>query len=57
MAHKQSVGTQVSGCRSQWVGAGLKKWHKRQSNKKFRRMAKEDPEGAPRKRSFFYWLD
>ena len=63
MSHKESVGLQIA-CnggnaymRSQYMRPGTKKWLKRQANKKVRQQERRDPEGAPQKRSYFFWWD
>ena len=63
MSYKDSIGEQIA-CnggnghmRSMYMRPGTKKWLKRHANKKIRRQGKLDPEGAPQRRSFFYWLD
>ena len=58
---RKNVGEQISGnqfLRSNGrTNAGSKKWIKRQGSRKMRRWAKRDPEGAPRKRPVWGWVD
>jgi len=48
-------GRQGNYFRSQWLRPGLKGWYKRDSNRRWRRMAHRDPENAPRKRKCCGW--
>lgn len=43
--------------RSQFLGAGVRHWYKKQSARKMRRLAKIDPEEAPRVYRYRGWAD
>jgi hypothetical protein len=43
--------------RSLWLKPGIHRWYKKQAHRKMRRLAKADPEGAPRKYYYAGWAD
>lgn len=43
--------------RSQFLKPGTRRWYKKQSHRKMRRLAKRDPENAPQVYRYAGWAD